>query len=150
MLLISEIKRDQRGQYTAHEAAFKESGGIEYAADLALTLTRPTADDAGEPFSTVRVELARDCDEDPRGTVAAYRPLFPFHGLEEVELKKSGAAAHGGSSPRPSRRHLSSVPGASMPKPEAREPPATCDTAGPTAHRNTVSGRDACDSRTGP
>jgi len=86
VLLISEIKRDQRGQYTAHEAAFKESGGIEYSADLALTLTRPTADEACEASSTLRVELARECDTDPRGVVAAYRPVFPFHGLEEVDV----------------------------------------------------------------
>jgi len=85
VLLISEIKRDPKGQYTAHEAAFKESGGIEYAADLAMTLARPPATEAGEASSTLRVELARDCEEDPRGAVAAYRPLFPFHGLEEVE-----------------------------------------------------------------
>jgi len=102
VLLISEIKRDQKGQYTAHEAAFKESsGGIEYAADLALTLTRPTSNDAGEPFSTLCVELARDCDEDPRGKVAAYRPLFPFHGLEEVGLEKPAARTRNGTSPRP-------------------------------------------------
>ena len=96
--LISEIKRDQKGQYTAHEAAFKESGGIEYAADLAMTLTRPTADDAAEPCSTLRVELARDCDDDPRGVVAAYRPLFPFYGLEEIESEKRPARARNGTS----------------------------------------------------
>jgi hypothetical protein len=98
VLLISEIKRDQKGQYTAHEAAFKESGGIEYAADLAMTLTRPTADDPAEASSTLRVELARDCDNDPRGVVAAYRPLFPFHGLEEVEVEnrstRNGMRSH--------------------------------------------------------
>jgi hypothetical protein len=88
VLLISEIKRDLKGQYTANEAAFKESGGIEYAADLAMTLTRPTSQDAAEACSTLRVELARDCDNDPRGEIAAYRPIFPFHGLEEVESPK--------------------------------------------------------------
>jgi hypothetical protein len=98
VLLISEIKRDQRGQYTAHEAAFKESGGIEYAADLALTLTRPAADEGGEAASTLHVELARDCDEDPRGAVAAYRPVFPFYGLEEVEpaAREAKGKAQGG------------------------------------------------------
>jgi replicative DNA helicase len=98
VLLISEIKRDQRGQYTAHEAAFKESGGIEYAADLAMTLTRPPADEAGEAASTLRIELARDCDEDPRGPVAAYRPVFPFYGLEEVEAaaREAKGKAQGG------------------------------------------------------
>lgn len=72
VLLVSEIKRDQRGQYTTHEAAFKESGGIEYAADLAMTLTRSTAFDASFALC---VELARDCDDDPRGVVAAYRSV---------------------------------------------------------------------------
>ena len=99
--LISEIKRDQKGRYTPHEAAFKESGGIEYAADLAMTLTRPTADEAAEASSTLRVELARDCDDDPRGAVAAYRPLFPFHGLEEVEPEmRQPRTRNGTSSPR--------------------------------------------------
>ncbi|OFX19472.1 MAG: hypothetical protein A2V77_23865 [Anaeromyxobacter sp. RBG_16_69_14] len=88
VLLISEIKRDQKGQYTAHEAAFKESGGIEYAADLAITLTRPTAGENAQACSTLRVELARDCDDDPRGELAAYRPRFPFYGLEEIEPEK--------------------------------------------------------------
>jgi len=102
VLLISEIKRDQKGQYTAHEAAFKESGGIEYAADLAMTFTRPTAEDTAEAFSTLRVELARDCDEDPRGEVAAYRPLFPFFGLEEIEPNEVPSKGRNGvSSPRP-------------------------------------------------
>jgi KaiC/GvpD/RAD55 family RecA-like ATPase len=85
VLLISEIKRDQKGQYRAHEAAFKESGGIEYAADLAMTLTRLAADEGAEASSTLRIELARDCDEDPRGDVATYRPVFPHYGLEEGE-----------------------------------------------------------------
>lgn len=84
-LVISEIKRDLRGGYTASESAFKESGGIEYAADLAMTLTRPRADEDEEAVSTLRVELARDCDEDPRGDVASYAPARPFYGLEERE-----------------------------------------------------------------
>jgi replicative DNA helicase len=100
VLLISEIKRDHRGQYTAHEAAFKESGGIEYAADLAMTLTRPTADENADACSTLRVELARDCDDDPRGEVAGYRPLFPFYGLEEVEPEKRPVKARNGASSR--------------------------------------------------
>ncbi len=88
-LIISEIKRNPRGFYEAHEAAFKESGGIEYAADLAMTLTRPTAADVepgeDEAPSTLRVELARDCEEDPRGEVASYRAVRPFYGLEELD-----------------------------------------------------------------
>jgi hypothetical protein len=112
VLLISEIKRDQKGQYTAHEAAFKESGGIEYAADLAMTLTRPAADEYAEASSTLRIELARDSDEDPRGTVAAYRPLFPFYGLDEVEPERRPARTrNGASSPRPERPPLLGVAG---------------------------------------
>jgi hypothetical protein len=96
VLLISEIKRDQKGGYTPHEAAFKESGGIEYAADLAMTLTRPTAEQESEMYSTLRVELARDCDDDPRGTVAAYRPVFPFYGLEEFDPAKPTSRTRNG------------------------------------------------------
>jgi len=96
VLLISEIRRDQRGGYTPHEAAFKESGGIEYAADLAMTLTRPTAEQESEMCSTLRVELARDCDDDPRGAVAAYRPVFPFYGLEEVDPAKPTSRTRNG------------------------------------------------------
>lgn len=86
LLVISEIRRGKEG-YAAREDAFKESGGIEYAADLAMTLDRAAADeDEGEqPVATLRVELARDCDEDPRGDVASYTPVRPFYGLQELE-----------------------------------------------------------------
>jgi hypothetical protein len=84
-VVVSEIKRDPRGGYTAHESAFKESGSIEYSADLAMTLTRPSADEDQEAVSTLRVELARDSDEDPRGDVASYAPVRPHYGLEERE-----------------------------------------------------------------
>jgi replicative DNA helicase len=92
-LVISEIKRSQRGDYQANESAFKESGGIEYSADLAMTLTRPRADEDEEAGAVLRVELARDCDEDPRGDVATYVPVFPAYELEErepLERAKSG------------------------------------------------------------
>ena len=98
VLLISEIKRDQKGKYTAHEAAFKESGGIEYAADLAMTLTRPTADENADASSTLRVELARDCDDDPRGEVASYKPKYPFYGIEELEPEKHAEGRNGAQS----------------------------------------------------
>ena len=71
-----------------------------------MTLTRPTADEGTEARSTLRVELARDCDDDPRGEVADYRPLFPFYGLEEVEQEKrqpkprNGATSRRQASPR--------------------------------------------------
>ena len=52
------------------------------------------ARDAGAPASpfavtsvpaTMRVELARETDEDPRGNVASFRPLRPWYGLEELD-----------------------------------------------------------------
>jgi KaiC/GvpD/RAD55 family RecA-like ATPase len=90
--VVSEIRRGREG-YAPREDAFKESGSIEYTADLAMTLSRPAADEGEERVSTLRVELARDCDEDPAGDVASYAPVRPFYGLEErepVERKGSG------------------------------------------------------------
>lgn len=85
-LVISEIKRSQGGAYVANESAFKESGGIEYAADLAMTMTRPTAEEEDEaPVSTLTVQLCRESDEDPRGDVASYAPVRPHYGLQELE-----------------------------------------------------------------
>lgn len=83
ILLVSEIRRGREG-YAPREDAYKESSGIEYGADLALTLSRAAADDEGaDAVSTLRVELARDSDEDPRGDVASYRPVHPYYGLAE-------------------------------------------------------------------
>jgi KaiC/GvpD/RAD55 family RecA-like ATPase len=83
-LVVSEMSRSQDGGHNVHETGFKESGGIEYAADLAMTLARPRADQAeSDAPATLKVELARDCDRDPRGPVASYRPVRPFYGLEE-------------------------------------------------------------------
>lgn len=84
-LVVSEIKRSQGGAYVASESAFKESGGIEYAADLAMTMTRPTADEDEAPVSTLTVQLCRDSDEEPRGDVASYAPVRPHYGLQELE-----------------------------------------------------------------
>jgi KaiC/GvpD/RAD55 family RecA-like ATPase len=94
-LIVSEIRRGKDG-YAAREDAFKESGGIEYAADLAMTLNRPAADEDTDTQSTLRVELARDCEEDPRGEVASYRPVRPWYGLEEIEpIPIRRSRAHG-------------------------------------------------------
>jgi replicative DNA helicase len=95
-VVISEIKRNGKGEYQASESAFKESGGIEYAADLAMTLTRPRADENEEAVSTLRVELARDADEDPRGDVASYAPVFPHYGLDERAPAARSAARRRG------------------------------------------------------
>jgi replicative DNA helicase len=100
LLVISEIRRGKDG-YAAREDAFKESGGIEYAADLALTLNRPAADEDEAP-ALLRAELARDCEEDPRGDVASYRPVRPFYGLEEVDPEPLTKPRHG---PPPKKRN---------------------------------------------
>ena len=84
IVAISEIRRGLHG-YTAREDAFKESGGIEYAADLGLTLNRPAADEKSDAPATLRVEFARDCEDDPRGEVASYHDIRPFYGLEEID-----------------------------------------------------------------
>ena len=102
-LVVSEIKRGADGAYRAHESAFKESGGIEYAADLALTLSRDTAEEAegeADTGSTLRVELARDTDEDPRGDVATYFPVRPFYGIEEREPVPRREKSKGGRPPK--------------------------------------------------
>lgn len=102
-LVVSEIKRGADGAYRAHESAFKESGGIEYAADLALTLSRDTAEEAegeGDTGSTLRVELARDTDEDPRGDVATYFPVRPFYDVEERDPVPRREKSKGGRPPK--------------------------------------------------
>lgn len=82
IVVVSEVKRDQYGGgYAGGPASFKESGGIEYAADLAMTLTR------SKDTATLRVELARDGVEELRGEpVAAFEPKFPYYDLEEVPI----------------------------------------------------------------
>jgi len=92
ILTVSEIRRSKDG-FASGETAFKESGGIEYAADLALTMTRPTMNGkkGSDATSTLRIELARDSDRDPRGEVAAYAPEFPHYGLVEADLPKKAS-----------------------------------------------------------
>lgn len=46
-------------------------------------MSRSAADEDGDDVSTLRIELARDADEDPRGDVASYAPVGPHYGLEE-------------------------------------------------------------------
>lgn len=110
ILVISEIKRDLRGGYSTHESAFKESGGIEYAADLAMTLERASADDDdSDGTATLRVQLARDAEEDPRGDVASYRPERPFYGLEEVDPVPAARRRQKGPGPAPAKREGAAV-----------------------------------------
>lgn len=101
VLLVSEIRRGREG-YAPREDAFKESSGVEYGADTAFTLSRAAADEDGDETSTLRIELARDCEEDPRGDVASYRPARPHYGIEEIdpEPRKQGRKRHG---PAPER-----------------------------------------------
>jgi len=98
--LISEIKRDQKGQYTAHEIAFKESGGTEYAADLAMTLTRPSAAETAEACSTLRVELSHDCDDE----ADLSHQLLRSYQLTLVEFRQVDCDPNGQASAHPSLR----------------------------------------------
>lgn len=90
IMVVSEIKRPAAGStYRANETAFKESGGIEYTADCAMTLDREgdEEDDALEPGAppspaTLRVMFNRD---GRTGAVASYTAVFPHYGMEEVE-----------------------------------------------------------------
>lgn len=95
ILVVSEVRRGRDG-YAAREDAFKESGGVEYGADLAMTLNRPAADEGEDAPATLRVELARDCETDPRGEVASYAAVHPHYGLEEQDpVERRGAANRG-------------------------------------------------------
>lgn len=88
--VVSEVRRGKDG-YAAREDTYKESGGIEYAADLALTLSRPAADEDEEPIAALRVELCRESDDDPQGDVASFRAVRPWYDLEEMEpVKRAG------------------------------------------------------------
>ena len=107
-LAVSELVRDNRlGGYRTGETSLKESGGIEYAADLAMVMDRTTADDdEQDAIATLKILFARDSDEDPRGDVASFEPKRPHHGLDEiapVAIRKAGVrkGAHG---PAPEKR----------------------------------------------
>jgi replicative DNA helicase len=95
ILVVSEIKRGREG-YRVAEDAFKESGGIEYSADLAMTLDRPSAEEDEEAVSTLRIELDRDCEEDSRGAVASYAVQRPFYELEERDPVERKAGRRSG------------------------------------------------------
>jgi len=89
ILLTSELKRPQQGQeYKANEVALKESGDIEYTADLVLSLDRHVRDDeyaaedgALAPPATMRIVFNRD---GRTGIVADYRLVYPHHGIDEL------------------------------------------------------------------
>jgi KaiC/GvpD/RAD55 family RecA-like ATPase len=78
ILAISELRRPKEGgKYEAEETAFKESGDIEYTADLILTLDRE---------NELKIVMFRDGESGP---VAKYEKIFPHFGLREVVLAMS-------------------------------------------------------------
>jgi replicative DNA helicase len=89
ILLTSELKRPQQGQeYKPSEIALKESGDIEYTADLVLSLDRKMKDDEyaaedGEkaPPATMKIIFNRD---GRTGIVADYELVHPHHGVREI------------------------------------------------------------------
>jgi KaiC/GvpD/RAD55 family RecA-like ATPase len=96
ILAVSELKRPQNGTgYETGGTAFKESGDIEYTADLALTLeledrteategdVEPSSQPAEGPWCLLRVQYDR---EGRTGRVARYRAVFPFYGVQEGSL----------------------------------------------------------------
>lgn len=92
ILLTSELKRPQQGQeYKPSEIALKESGDIEYTADLVLSLDRRMKDDefAAEdgdkaPPATMKIIFNRD---GRTGIVADYELVHPHHGVREIARK---------------------------------------------------------------
>lgn len=93
IVIASELKRPQQGTvYKPSEVALKESGDIEYCADLVLTLDRPEDDDnvfAGtrppEP-ATMRILFNRDGQT---GRVARYGLVYPYHRIEEIAFPEN-------------------------------------------------------------
>lgn len=87
IMLASELKRPPQGtSYRPSEIALKESGDIEYSADLVLTLDRQ--EDKEDEYVTdkpprsavMRILFNRDGQT---GRVADYRLVYPFHRIEE-------------------------------------------------------------------
>jgi replicative DNA helicase len=87
IFIASELKRPVQGQtYKPSEISLKESGDIEYSADLVLTLDRNenktddyVTEKAPDP-ATLRILYNRDGQT---GRVANYRLVYPFHRVEE-------------------------------------------------------------------
>jgi replicative DNA helicase len=89
VLVTSELKRPPQGQtsYKPNEVSLKESGDIEYSADLVLTLDRE--EDKEDEYitekppkaATMRVLYNRDGET---GRVADYRLVYPYHRIDEI------------------------------------------------------------------
>ena len=101
VILTSELKRPQQGQeYKTNEVSLKESGDIEYTADVVLSLDRHVRDDeyaaedgALAPPATMRIVFNRD---GRTGIVADYRLVHPFHDVEEIPRRRLFVAKDSG------------------------------------------------------
>jgi replicative DNA helicase len=89
IILTSELKRPTQGnEYKPTEVSLKESGDIEYTADLVLSLDRRVKNDEfavedGEdaPPATMRIVFNRD---GKTGIVADYQLVYPYFGIREL------------------------------------------------------------------
>ena len=83
ILAISELRRGTDG-YEARPSNLKESGDLEYTADLVLLLDRPDPEEGEpDPAATLWVAYNRDGAEGVR--VADYTLERPFYGLWETD-----------------------------------------------------------------
>jgi replicative DNA helicase len=87
ILVASELKRPPQGQaYKASEVSLKESGDIEYSADLVLTMDRQELKDddyiTDRPPQPAQMRVVFNRDGQT-GRVADYRLIYPFHRIEE-------------------------------------------------------------------
>lgn len=91
ILATSELKRPQEGQvYKANEISLKESGDMEYTADMVISLDRPSGadgrfiDEATEK-TPIKVTIVFNRDG-PSGRLRKDIVLeYPYHGVSEVE-----------------------------------------------------------------
>jgi replicative DNA helicase len=118
VLVVSELKRDEKGRYSGRDATLKESGSIEYTGDLVLFLRGEDDEterlaNGGEthgPPKTLTVEWNRD---GATGRVASYRAEFPHHGMQEDDAAsgppKKSKAGKGDAAGREKPRRFGSV-----------------------------------------
>lgn len=79
IVIISELKRATgKKSYDPSSAGYKESGDIEYSADLALTMVQTNAK-TGECLMAIKYN--RDGEVGP---VAKYKTLKPYFGMQEL------------------------------------------------------------------
>lgn len=83
ILVISELRRSNRsetGKYTTSGNVYKESGDIEYTADLALSLRR-----LANGLLRLRAEYNRD---GVTGDISDYRPIYDYSSFKELRIKQ--------------------------------------------------------------